>query len=177
MEAKVTGVEESVREHIRTVPDFPKPGIMFKDITPLLADSVAFGRACDWMASVYPDVDVVVGLESRGFIFGVPVAQRLGVPFIPARKKGKLPCEVFSESYSLEYGQATLEMHRDAMAVGAKVLICDDLLATGGTADAAVRLANQAGGVVIGCVFLIELDFLNGRECLEAPVSSLIHYP
>ena len=136
---------------------------MIKPISPQLIDPV-------------PDVEAVIGLESRGFIFGVPVAERLGVPFVPARKKGKLPRDVYAEHYSLEYGEATLEVHKDGIVPGARVLICDDLLATGGTAKAATRLVEKAGGVVAGCVFLIELDFLDGRVGLKSPVASLIHY-
>ena len=160
----MVNVKDAVLACIKDVPDFPKAGIVFKDITPLLEEPAVFGLAVDWMATQVSNVDVVVGLESRGFLFGVPVSQKLGVPFVPARKQGKLPRETYRESYQLEYGEATLEIHKDAIPPGANVLICDDLLATGGTASAAVALVERAGASVAGCVFLIELDFLNGKN-------------
>jgi len=161
---------------IRDVPDFPRPGVLFKDITPLLLDSKLMSDACDWMAESFADVDVVVGLESRGFLFGAPLAERLGVGFVPARKKGKLPHSTHSVEYALEYGEATLEIHTDAILSDQRVLICDDLLATGGTANAAEQLITRTEGVLVGCVFLIELDFLNGRRQLQSAVKSLLHY-
>jgi len=165
-----------VLEAIRDVPDFPKPGVLFKDITPMLAQPSLTSEVYDWMASAFDDVDVIVGLESRGFIFGAPIAERMNVPLVLARKKGKLPHVTHSVDYELEYGNATMEIHVDAIEPGQRVLICDDLLATGGTANAAERLIEQTKGHVVGCVFLIELDFLNGAEQIKAPIKSLIHY-
>ena len=154
---------------IRDIPDFPKPGILFKDITTLLKDGDSFKAAVDGLIERIGkrDVDVVVGMESRGFIFGAPIAYNLGVGFVPVRKLGKLPAEVVSVEYDLEYGSATLEMHKDAIKPGAKVLIVDDLLATGGTARATVDLVRQLGGDVHGVAVLIELTALNGRSKLQ----------
>ncbi len=163
---------------IRDIPDFPKPGILFKDITPVLADPKLFDRVIRWMAAhfVPADIDVIVGVESRGFMFGAPLVRELNAGFVPARKKGKLPHQTVSKEYELEYGSATLEMHVDAFASGAKVVIVDDLLATGGTAAATVDLVRQLGGDVVGVIFLLELGFLNGRKRVDAPVVSLINY-
>ena len=164
---------------IRDVPDFPKKGILFKDITPLLRDPGALAHAADAMAAPWKGrvVQQVVGMESRGFLFGPLVAERLGAGFIPIRKPGKLPAATIAEDYSLEYGTDRLEMHRDAVMPGESILVVDDLLATGGTAGAAVKLVRKAGGNVAGASFLVELDFLAGRAKLEgAEVHSLIHY-
>lgn len=164
---------------IRDVPDFPKKGILFKDITPLLRDPGALAHAADAMAAPWMGraVQQVVGMESRGFLFGPLVAERLGAGFIPIRKPGKLPAATIAEEYSLEYGTDRLEMHRDAVAPGESILVVDDLLATGGTAGAALKLVRKAGGKVAGASFLVELDFLAGRAKLEgAEVHSLIHY-
>jgi adenine phosphoribosyltransferase len=164
---------------IRDVPDFPKPGIVFKDITTLLKDPAGLRLALDLMAERLEglEVDRIVAMESRGFIFGTPLAARLGVGFVPVRKPGKLPAATASESYALEYGTDTLEIHRDAIEPGMRVAVVDDLLATGGTAEAAVRLVRGLGGEVAAVLFLIELDFLAGRKRLEGVrVESLIHY-
>lgn len=153
---------------IRDVPDFPKPGIIFKDITPLLADAEALKATADALAEPFADkgVELVVGIESRGFIFGSMVAERLSAGFVPLRKPGKLPAETRSASYDLEYGSETIEIHADAIQQGQKVLIVDDLLATGGTMAAGCELVEQLGGEIVGVTFLIELCFLNGREKL-----------
>ena len=167
-----------VKAAIRDVPDFPKDGVLFKDITPMLADPALFSRVIRWFAHPYePErIKTVVGMESRGFIFGGALSNALHAGFAPARKAGKLPWETVSKSYALEYGEATLELHADAIQPGDKVLICDDLLATGGTAAATVDLVRELGGVIVGCAIVIELDFLKGREKLDVPVRSLIHY-
>jgi len=164
-------------DFIRDVPDFPKEGIVFKDITPLLADAGALKNAVRQLADPYRDknIDVVVGMESRGFIFAPAVACELGAGFAPTRKPGKLPAEAISHSYELEYGTDTLEMHADAIKPGQKVLMVDDLIATGGTMAAACALVRQLGGEIIGAAFLIELCFLNGRDKLPGlDVMSLI---
>jgi adenine phosphoribosyltransferase len=164
---------------IRDVPDFPKPGITFKDITPLLADPVAFAEVVDRMAEPFVGrgVTKVVGIEARGFVVAAPVAHRLGAGFVPVRKPGKLPWETASEAYELEYGTDELEVHLDAIAPGEKVLVVDDVIATGGTALAAARLVEGLGGQVVGLAFLIELAFLHGRAKLKGhPVTSLIVY-
>jgi adenine phosphoribosyltransferase len=153
---------------VRDVPDYPKPGILFKDITPLLADHVAFAGAVDAVVARYGrgTVDKVVGIEARGFIFAAPVAYHFGAGFVPIRKKGKLPAATYEATYDLEYGSATLQVHQDAFAPGDRVLVVDDVLATGGTARAALDLIEQAGGKVVGVSVLIELSFLGGRERL-----------
>ena len=164
---------------IRSVPDFPKPGIMFRDITPLLKDPKGFAEAIRRMAAPYRkgDVDVVLGAESRGFIFGVAIAQVLGAGFVPIRKKGKLPAATTSATYSLEYGADTLQMHLDAVPPGARVLMVDDLLATGGTMAACCEMVQKVGGRIVGVEFLIELSFLNGRAKLaKYPVHTQIVY-
>ncbi|MDP9251361.1 MAG: adenine phosphoribosyltransferase [Chloroflexota bacterium] len=150
------------------MPDFPKPGILFKDITTLLKDGESFKAAIDGMLERIGkrDVDVVVGMESRGFIFGAPIAYKLGVGFVPVRKLGKLPADVVSVEYDLEYGSATLEMHKDAMKPGARVLIVDDLLATGGTVAGTIQLVKQLKGEIVALAFLIELTALKGRDKL-----------
>jgi adenine phosphoribosyltransferase len=159
---------QALQEKIRDVPNFPKEGILFKDITTLLKDSEAFRQAVDLMASTYRGrtVDLVVGVESRGFIFGGALAYQLKAGFIPVRKEGKLPYQKISESYALEYGSAVLEIHKDAIRPGQPVVIVDDLLATGGTARATARLVEQLGGKVVGISFLIELGFLKGAAHL-----------
>lgn len=167
-----------LKKLIRDIPDFPKPGIIFRDITPLIANGRGLAAIVDQIATPYLGaVDVVLGIESRGFIIGAPVAYRLGVGLTIARKPGKLPFTTLSETYDLEYGSATLEMHRDSFARRTRVLIVDDLLATGGTALATARLVSQLGGEVVGCAFVIELKALSGRERL-APIgcAALIQY-
>jgi adenine phosphoribosyltransferase len=153
---------------IRDIPDFPKPGILFKDITTLLKEGDSFKAAVDGLLERIGkrDVDVVVGMESRGFIFAAPIAYKLGVGFVPVRKLGKLPADVVSVEYDLEYGSATLEMHKDAIRPGAKVLIVDDLLATGGTVAGTIALVKQLKGEVVALAFLIELTALKGRDKL-----------
>ena len=164
---------------IRDIPDFPKPGILFKDITTLLKDGQSLRSAIDGLDEKIGKraVDVVVGMESRGFIFGAPIAYKRGVGFVPVRKLGKLPADVVSVEYDLEYGSATLEMHKDAIRPGAKVLIIDDLLATGGTVHGTIELVERLKGEVIGLAFLVELDFLKGRDRLDGRrVTSVIKY-
>ncbi|HEY4215892.1 MAG TPA: adenine phosphoribosyltransferase [Gemmatimonadaceae bacterium] len=164
--ADAQGVEQRVRQLIRDIPDHPKPGIVFKDITPLLASGRDFAAATDAMAAPFAGQGIthVVAIESRGFIFGAPVAQRLGAGFIPVRKPGKLPFTTLREDYALEYGTDALEIHDDALAGATRVLIVDDVLATGGTAAATGRLVESAGGIVVGFSFLIALSFLPGIE-------------
>ena len=164
---------------VRDIHDFPKPGVLFKDITPLLGNARALGMAERGLAEPFfgEKVDTVVGIESRGFIFGPMVAIRLNAGFVPARKPGKLPAEVDSVSYSLEYGTNTLQIHRDAIRPGSRVLIVDDLLATGGTAAAAAELVRKQGGEMVGFSFLVELAFLGGRRALgDSTVRSLLVY-
>ncbi len=164
---------------VRDVPDFPKEGILFKDITPVLEDPKALREVVSKMAENARSVgaDVIVGIESRGFLFGVPVALELDLPFALARKLGKLPAEKIREEYALEYGTNTIEMHTDAIKPGQKAYLVDDLLATGGTAAAAARLVQRLGGEVVGYGFLIELSFLDGRKVLnDAPVAALLEY-
>lgn len=165
-------------KYIRDVPDFPKPGIVFKDITPLLADGPALRFAVDQLVARHRGkIDIVLGIESRGFIFGSAIAYALGVGFALVRKRGKLPADTFEASYELEYGSDVLEIHRDAFGHPCRVLLVDDLLATGGTAGAAVELVGKLHGEVVECAFLIELTFLNGRQRLAPiPVHSLIQY-
>jgi len=170
---------EDLRARIREVPDFPKPGILFYDITTLLKDGPALHEAIDLMLAPYLDVkiDLVVGMESRGFIFSAPMAYALGVGLVPVRKLGKLPHETLSVEYALEYGSNTLEIHRDAITPGQRVLIVDDLLATGGTVRGTVDLVSRLGAEIVGLSFLVELLFLKGRERLEGyGVSSVIQY-
>lgn len=167
------------RKGIKSVLDFPKPGIDFKDITPLMQDGEMFKAVTNEFVNFAKEVeaDIVVGPEARGFIFGCPVSAELGIGFIPVRKPGKLPRETVDFSYDLEYGSNTLSIHADSIKEGQKVLIVDDLLATGGTIEATVHLIEQLGGVVVGAAFLIELDELNGREKLEGiNVKTLINY-
>ncbi len=170
---------KDLKSVIRNISDFPKKGIVFRDITTLLADSGALSQAVDALADRYrsADIDVVVGIESRGFIFGALVADRLGVGFAPARKPGKLPYKTVSESYELEYGVDRIELHTDAVRSGQRVLIVDDLLATGGTMAACCRLVEKLGGRVAGCAFVIELGFLKGREKLkDRDIFALVNY-
>ena len=165
--------------HIRDVQDFPEPGIVFKDITPLLGHPEVFAEALDAMAAPYKQgqVDVVVGIEARGFIFGAPLARHFNAGFVPIRKPGKLPWQVSGQEYSLEYGTDRLEAHIDAIHEGSRVLVVDDVLATGGTAAAAVDLVRKLGGDVIGFAVLIELDFLTGRDRLtDVDVHTVVHY-
>jgi len=170
---------EHLKQLIREVPDFPKPGINFYDITTLLQDPDGLRQSIDGMIDKFSDqnIDTVIGIESRGFIFAVPLAYRLGAGFVPVRKPNKLPHHKVSESYDLEYGQDTLEMHRDAVGEGHRVLIVDDLLATGGTAGAVTKLVSQVGGNILGLAFLVELTFLNGRSKLDGyNVHSFLKY-
>jgi adenine phosphoribosyltransferase len=171
---------ESLRNTIRDVPDFPKEGIMFKDITPVLANPALLDEAINGMIALLDagKVDKVVGIDARGFIFGALIAQKLGAGFVPVRKKGKLPYKTRGVDYSLEYGTNSVEMHIDAIAPGERVVLADDLLATGGTAGAALHLIEQTGAEVIGSVFFIELGFLEGRSKLAGlgPVHSLITF-
>lgn len=163
-----------LKDLVRDVPDFPRPGVLFKDITPMLADGAAFAFAVDALADAFADslVDVVLGIEARGFIPAAPVARRLGAGFVPLRKVGKLPGEVELEPFESEYGADRLEMHTDGVHAGQRALIVDDVLATGGTAAAAARLAERAGATVVGMGFLLELGFLKGRERLSRAGSS-----
>lgn len=173
-------VANEVKEKIRNIPDFPKPGIMFKDITTALKDSDTLKKMVDFICINFQGqkIDYIIGLESRGFIFGMPVAYKLDAGFIPIRKPNKLPAKTIKESYALEYGMDTLEMHEDALKNGDRVLIVDDLLATGGTASAACNLVTKAGADIIGCAFVIELNDLNGRDKLpkECKIVSMIEY-
>ena len=168
-----------LEEYVRSIPDFPEPGIIFRVITSILQDADGLKLAIDSMQKCLDDVefDVVVGTESRGFIFGVPIAYNLHKPFVPVRKKGKLPCETISQSYDLEYGSATIEMHKDSIKPGQKVVIVDDLIATGGTVEAAIKMVEALGGEVVRVVFLMELAGLKGRERLkDYSVSSVLRY-
>ena len=170
---------KKLEEYVRSIPDFPEPGIIFRDITTVLQDGEGFKLAIDELLKLLEgvDIDVVVGAESRGFIFGAPIAYALGKPFVLVRKKGKLPCETIEKEYELEYGTATLEMHTDALKKGQKVVIVDDLIATGGTIKAAIDLVEQLGGEVVKAVFLIELAGLKGREKLAGyDVDAVITY-
>jgi adenine phosphoribosyltransferase len=170
---------ERIASYVRDIPDFPKPGIVFKDWMPLLADADCLRDAVALLTEPFRNdgIEQVLGIEARGFLFGVPVAMELGAGFVPVRKQGKLPHHTFDVTYDLEYGTDTLEMHVDAVVSGQRLLIIDDLLATGGTASATVALARKAKGQVAGCAFLIELDLLEGRKQLGVDrVHSLIHF-
>lgn len=169
-------INQQLKSVIRDVPDFPKPGIVFKDITPILKDPILCAAILDQFLSRIQgdDIDVVAGIESRGFLFGLMLANYLGKPFVPVRKQGKLPYHTIKQSYALEYGDATIEIHEDAFANGARVLIHDDLLATGGTVVATGELIKKLGGHVAGYAFIISLDFLNGRERLRHYSSNVI---
>jgi adenine phosphoribosyltransferase len=161
-------IENKIRNAVRDVVDFPKPGIVFKDITPILKDAYLCREIVDAFAEKIKDVEVdaIAGIESRGFLLGLMLANKLNKPFIPIRKSGKLPFKTIQEQYELEYGQAVIEMHEDAFSIGSKILIHDDLLATGGTVDAASKLILKMGGEIAGYAFLISLDFLRGKERL-----------
>jgi adenine phosphoribosyltransferase len=164
-----------ILSRIRDIPDYPQPGVMFKDITPLLADGPAFRQVVAALAGVYAGVDKVAGIEARGFILAAPVACALGSGFVPIRKQGKLPGPAYAETYALEYGTATIEVHQDAFAPGDRVLLVDDVLATGGTAAASAELVRRSGATVAGIVVLLELGFLDGRSRLpHLPVSALV---
>ena len=168
-----------VEDYVRSIPDFPEPGIIFRDITSVLQDADGLQLAIDSMQACLKDteVDVIAGTESRGFIFGVPIAYNLHKPFVPIRKKGKLPCETVSQSYDLEYGSATIEMHKDSIKPGQKVVIVDDLIATGGTTEAIIKLIEELGGEVVKICFVMELAGLKGREKLAGyDVYSAITY-
>lgn len=171
---------KKMEDYVRTIPDFPEPGIMFRDVTSVIQDADGLALAIDSLDALIQDVeyDVIVGPESRGFIFGVPVAYKNHKPFIPVRKKGKLPCETIEAEYDLEYGTAVIEMHRDAIRPGQKVVIVDDLIATGGTIEAMIGLIEELGGEVVKIVFLMELAGLEGKKKLAGySVESVIVYP
>jgi len=168
-----------LKDHIRDIPDYPKPGVVFKDITPLLAEPSAFGAAVDALCEPFEadEIDKVLGIEARGFVFAAPVAYRHRAGFVPVRKAGKLPWEIEREEYELEYGTDLLEVHRDAVHPGERVLIVDDVLATGGTAAAVARLVERLEGELVGLAFLIELEFLSGLEKLNsARMHSVVTY-
>jgi adenine phosphoribosyltransferase len=170
---------EALKKLVRTVPDFPKPGILFYDITTLLKDKTGFAQMIDALAAHYMErkVDLVLGIEARGFIFGPALAYRLNAGFVPVRKPGKLPAAVARVTYDLEYGSDTLEIHKDAILPGQNVVLVDDLLATGGTMEATVKLVNELGGKIAGLAFAVELDFLKGRTRFPGyDVFSLLHY-
>ena len=171
---------KKVEDYIRTIPDFPEEGIMFRDITTVLQDADGFALAIDEMQNLLADTefDVIVGAESRGFIFGAPLAYNMKKAFVPVRKKGKLPCETVEATYDLEYGTATIEMHKDSIKPGQKVVIVDDLIATGGTIEAAAKLIEELGGEVVKIVFLLELAGLEGRARLgKYEVETVVTYP
>ena len=171
---------KELQDYVRTIPDFPEKGIMFRDITSVLQDADGFKLAIDKMQDLVSDLDfdVVLGAESRGFIFSAPIAYNRGKALVPVRKKGKLPCETVEVTYDLEYGSATLELHKDAIKPGDKVVILDDLIATGGTVRAAVDLIEELGGEVVKIAFLIELEGLKGREKFKGyDVASVVKYP
>jgi adenine phosphoribosyltransferase len=170
---------DELQAAIRNIPDFPKPGIQFKDITPVLADARLFSGAIDLLTERFApgSIDAIVGIDARGFIFAAAAARKLGAGFVPVRKKGKLPFTTIEQEYALEYGTATVAMHTDALKPGARVLLIDDLLATGGTAAAAIALVQKLGGKIEEVGFLIEFNFLNGRARLPGlPMRSLVHY-
>ena len=170
---------KKLEDYVLSIPDFPEKGIIFRDVTSVLQDADGLQLAIDSMIKLLDgvDFDVVAGTESRGFIFGVPIAYEMHKPFVPVRKKGKLPCETISQSYDLEYGQATIEMHKDSIKPGQKVVLVDDLIATGGTIEAAIKLVEQLGGEVVKVIFLMELAGLKGRERLKGyDVASVITY-
>ncbi len=163
VQAPEVDIVSIIKTYVRDIPDYPQAGVVFKDITPLLGDSDAFGSVVEALSAVFGPVDKVVGIEARGFILAAPVAYETRAGFVPVRKKGKLPSATFGQDYDLEYGSATLEVHQDAFAPGDRVLIVDDVLATGGTAHATATLVRQAGAEVVGVAVLMELSFLNGR--------------
>ena len=168
---------KKIEEYVRSIPDFPEPGIIFRDVTSVLQDADGLQLAIDSMQDCLEgeEFDVITGLESRGFIFGMPIAYNLHKPFVLVRKAGKLPCETISRTYDLEYGSATIEMHKDSIKPGQKVVIVDDLIATGGSVEAAIKLVEELGGIVVKVVFLMELAGLKGRERLNGyDVASVI---
>ncbi len=165
-QAQETGIAGLITSHVRDIPDYPQPGVLFKDITPLLGDPEAFAAVVDALSGAFGPVDKVAGIEARGFILAAPVAYRTGAGFVPVRKKGKLPSATYAREYQLEYGTATLEVHKDAFTPGERVLIVDDVLATGGTARATASLVRQCGAEVAGISVLMELSFLNGRDAI-----------
>lgn len=170
---------KKLEEYVRSIPDFPEKGIIFRDVTSVLQDKDSLRMSIDAMMDEVKDLnfDIIIGPESRGFIFGVPIAYNLNKAFVPVRKKGKLPCETVEMEYALEYGTATIEMHKDSIKQGQKVVIIDDLIATGGTIEAIIKLIEQLGGEVIKIVFLMELEGLEGRKKLEGyDVASVIKY-
>jgi len=170
---------KKVEDYIRSIPDFPEPGIIFRDVTTVLQDKDGLKLAIDKMQEMLSgvDFDVIVGPESRGFIFGVPIAYNMNKAFVPVRKKGKLPCETISMDYELEYGKATIEIHKDAIKPGQKVVIIDDLIATGGTIEAITKLVESLGGEVVKILFLIELEGLKGRDKLKGyDVDAVVKY-
>ena len=170
---------KKIEEYVRSIPDFPEPGIIFRDVTSVIQDADGLQLAIDSMQDCLKgvDFDVITGLESRGFIFGAPLAYVMHKPFVPIRKKGKLPCETVEKTYDLEYGTATIEMHKDAIQKGEKVVLLDDLIATGGTMKAAAELVEELGGEVVKMLFLIELSDLNGREVLkDYDVESVVQF-
>jgi adenine phosphoribosyltransferase len=169
-----TTLASRVGHRIRDIPDFPKPGILFKDITPVLADPALFGEIIDWMGEGWGPIDKIVAMESRGFIFAAPLVERCNAGLVLARKHGKLPYATLGVDYALEYGSARLELHVDGIRPGERVLVVDDLLATGGTAEATLQLVRKAGGEIVACCFLVELAFLRGRARLDVPVRSLV---
>ena len=169
-----------IEDYIVSIPDFPAPGIIFRDVTGILQDAEGLRLGVDEMTQLVKDLkaDVVAGLEARGFIFGMPIAYNLGVPFVPVRKKGKLPRATVEKTYNLEYGTATIEIHKDAIKKGQRVVLVDDLVATGGTLKAGAELVEQLGGIVVGIVTLIELEGLKGREFLKGyELKSIVKYP
>lgn len=173
-------MKKSIEEYVRSIPDFPEEGIIFRDVTSILEDADGLHLAIDLMQEKLQDVDfdVVVGPESRGFIFGVPIAYNMKKAFVPVRKKGKLPCETVEVEYDLEYGSAVIEMHKNSIKPGQKVVIIDDLMATGGTIEAIIQLVERLGGIVVKTVFLMELEGLKGRKKLEGyDVETVIAYP
>jgi adenine phosphoribosyltransferase len=173
--ASGSDIAELIRSRIRDVADYPQPGVTFKDITPLLADGAAFAAVVSALASGYDGVDKVAGIEARGFILAAPVAIALGAGFVPVRKAGKLPGPTYAQSYDLEYGSATVEVHQDAFAPGERVLVVDDVLATGGTGSATAQLVRKAGGEVAAIAVIMELSFLDGRSRLpDAAIRSLL---
>ena len=170
---------KTLADYVRTIPDFPEPGIMFRDVTSIMQDADGLRLAIDELMKLLEGVefDVIAGAEARGFLFGMPLAYLLGKPFVPVRKKGKLPCETVSKTYALEYGTATIEIHKDAILPGQKVVLIDDLIATGGTMKAAAELVEELGGQVVKMLFLMELAGLEGRKVLEGyDVASVLCY-
>ena len=177
---RVYAMKKKIEDYVRTIPDFPEPGIMFRDVTSVIQDPDGLKLAIDSMQKLLKNTefDVAVGAESRGFIFGAPIAYNLHKSFVLARKKGKLPCETIEQSYELEYGTATVEMHKDAIKPGDRVVIVDDLIATGGTIEAIIKMVERLGGTVVKIIFLMELEGLEGRKRLKNyDVESVIKYP